>query len=476
MHKNTEAAKPQIKDMPLEDAKAFIDAGWKTLPFIDNSREFGFSEAAKGVYAGLLQVAQYHPALHEEFGVQAMAFIADRPHWAETILFDLHRLARREPKIAPAVIDATLEYLFTIRGLQNGGLAYEDNRTCWGLGKQLVETAHQTGTTKHLLEKGLSALPTTAKNTHFILATALFDATRGDQQAMARIVMGVRDAMPAITEHSIYNGRDMIALVVASIKSQPGLLAELLEEASIALKAIARSHSGEEQTRICIENMLTLAKDDPRLRRQIVRLGQEVIEAGLEKSRTSEHLFDVLYHAGKDDPQLLPGLIETAWQTVLPHYRGGTRSGVVQELIDIGRNNPDARDAHKENARTAVFNIVTGVTWDTWRIGAPLKILRDALDIQDDRRILGDAFAMMKTGRGGTVRETWFIPKDAATIVIQGNKVCNINDVAKKGFENADLIAQVGRAASAVFFDEMTPDEGRRRIRRETGLRFETLR
>ena len=475
MTHSKDQTQPQIKDMPIDDAKAIIDAGWKALPVMASTRALSFLEAAKGIYNGLHQVATHHPALYEAFVEQGLAFIENRPHWARTILFDLHALARREPAVAPAVIDASLKTMADIEGLKGGGLAYEDNQFAWSLSKAMLATAEETGTTDHLIAQGLKILPASVKGTEYVIASTLFTAAKGNDAFTRPIVRGVRDIMPAIMQQSIHTARHTIDLVVQNIAAQPHLLTEILEDAGIALKAVSREHPGEDYAKESIGKMLPLAKDDPALLRKIVRMGQDAVLAGLEKHRYgNERLFNMLYQAGKDDAQLLPGLIETAWQTVMPQYHGGQRSAVIQDMINAGQTSFEARAAHIESARIAVFNIAT--TKDTWRIGGPLKILRDALDLGNDRRILSDAFAMMKTGRGRNERETWFIPKDGGTLIVQGTKIRNINDVTNEDFANAGQLAQLGRIASAVFYDDITPDQGRRAIRRETGLRFETLR
>lgn len=361
-----------------------------------------------------------------------------------------------------------------IKGLTSVGLAYDDRNFAWALSKAMLNTAQETQTTDHLIAQGLETLPLSVNATDYIIASTLFDAAKGNAAEIYAITNGVRGIIPANMEQSMHYAREMIDLVVENMHAHPDLLPMIIEEADTVLQAMASAHPGEDYATHSIEKMLDVAKDSPDLRRQVIRIGQNTIEAGLQKSRyTSERMFHILYQAGKDDPQLLPGLIGTAWQSVLPNYGGGIRSRVIQDLIDIGRNNPDARDAHRANARNAIFNIAAG---NKWHIYGGIEILRDALGIENDRRVLGESFAMIKTGAGKNTRETWFIPKDGDTLVIQDAKISSVNNIAKKGFENADRLAQLGRIASAVFYDEITPVEGRREIRKTTGLKFETLR
>lgn len=468
-----ESAQPEIKDMPIEDAKAFIDAGWKTMPYMMGINRDG----AHSTYHALHALAAFYPRLREDFSQHALTFLEQHPQWGRVILPDLFRLAAVQSRVAAAALDAAWNNMASIKGLEGGGLAYEERKYVWSLSEQMRDLARTSGTTEHLIAKGLSVLPDSVKGTSYVVASTLFKAAEGDETTTHTIVKSVRNILPAIMEKSIHRAREMIDLIVENIGPYPYMLAEIMDEADITLKETARAHPGEDYAKVSLDGMLKLESNDPRMTRQIVTMGLDVIKAGLEKSRfTGGRLFHVLYNAGKNDPLLLPDLIETAWQTILPNYHGGMRADIITDIIEAGRHDPDARSAHKESARTAVFHIATADTWDTWRIGAPLKILRDALDITDDRRILSDAFAMIKTGRGRNERETWFIPKDGGMLVIQGKKVSALKDIGGKDFGDTEKLSQLGRIASLVFFDEMPIDEGRREIRKATGLRFETLR
>lgn len=475
MNKATNANHPPIKDMPIDDAKAFIDAGWKAMPYlVAQSYPFVKDGMAVGAYEALLATAKNQPALQESFGAQALEFLKDHKSWATKVLPDLLFLARQEPKLAPNAIDASFDMLAEIKGLENGGLAYADNEFAWRMSEIMLETAQHTGTTAHLIQKGLNVLPASVKGTSYVITNTLFSAAKGNDADMRSIVLAVRDIMPAVKARAI-EARSMIDLVVKNIGAYPHMLAEIMDEADETLRAVAHAHPGEGYELNSIENMLTVAKDDPALRRNIVDMGRNIVRAGHEVSGYgSERLFAMLYRAGKNDPAQLPDLIVTAWEYILPSFNVAIPSQFMRKMINDSRENPEVRNAHIECASFAVMKIANK---DSWHVHSSLKLLRDILNLQDERRILSSTFAVAKFGRGRNEREIWFIPKDGDMLVVQGHAVSSINNIARhEAFANIPKLEQLGRGISGVLFGEMTPDEGRREIRKTTGLRFETLR
>lgn len=98
--KNTE---PQLKDMSIEDAKAFIDSGWKALPALE---EHAHHAVIAGTYEAMLTIAKMQPALVPDFVRRATSFIESRPLWANKIVPTLFEIGRAFPNLACPALDA----------------------------------------------------------------------------------------------------------------------------------------------------------------------------------------------------------------------------------------------------------------------------------------------------------------------------------------------------------------------------------
>lgn len=337
--------------------------------------------------------------------------------------------------------------------------------------------AQVTDNVSHLIEKGFETMPSIAAHNTTVMSIAveyLFKATSDNEMHRQAVIEGAHTVLSWVDEKNSHRYKHIIETILYNDRTS-NVLAVIMNEAEDVFKKFARTHSSGNLTTLA-DTMISLAGNDQKLIQKIVRAGQAAIKEDIcahGEKHSARELFETIYSAGKNDPALLPGLIRTAWESILPDYSGGPRSSLIDSIITISRGNPEVREAHIEGARGSRVMIANK---DRWKVGAPLKVLRDALDLKGERNILSDFFAKMAIGSGKNEREIWFLPKEGKVLIAEGSFVGGIDELEQDRFKGVGKILGVGRIADAVFNQTITLDEGRREIRKATGLRFETLR